>query len=186
MKSIQKYMRTLQLLVFSGLIICLAGCSDDKITVTKKIQYDVSIESPDPAYDWWIQNLVGPERENLVNLIIDGAKQGKWQAYDYFNKAITGQEVRNLFSDSIYTTVVRNEPPYEFYDTLIINNIIKTDIKRIRFLEEWYIDPKSLQFSKKVLGIAPIARRYDSQGIERWQPLFWIYIDDEFLKGLNK
>ena len=30
--------------------------------VTEKIQYDVNIKSPDPDYDWWIQNLPGPQR----------------------------------------------------------------------------------------------------------------------------
>lgn len=119
-------------------------------------------------------------------MIIDGAKEGKWQAYDYFNEPISAADVRNLFSDSIYATMVEKEPPYEFYDTLIVKNILKTDVQRIRFLEEWYINPTTLEFEKKILGLAPIARRLDYQGIERWQPLFWIYIDDNFIKGIEQ
>lgn len=166
-------------------ILFLFSCNDNYEQVTKKIQYDVNIVSPDPEYDWWIQNLVGPDRDKLIDLIVDGAKSGRWQAYDYFNQPITAQEVRNLFADSIYATMVEKEPPYEFYDTLIVKNILKSDIKRLRFMEEWYIDPETLNFKKKILGLAPIAKRLDDQGIIRWQPMFWIYVDDDFLKTID-
>lgn len=176
-------MRKVVIAALVGLILWLAGCKNNYEQITKKIQYDVNIISPDPEYDWWIQNLVGPDREKLVDLIIDGAKEGKWQAYDYFNEPITPAEVRNLFSDSVYLTMIQKDPPYEFYDTLIVNNILNTDIQRLRFLEEWYIDPETLKFDKKILGLAPVAKRKDFQGITRWQPMFWIYVDDEFVKG---
>jgi hypothetical protein len=44
------------------------------------------------------------------------------------------------------------------------------------------MDPETLQMNKKILGIAPIARRMDIMGVERWQPLFWVYTDEEFSK----
>ncbi len=167
-------------------IFILFGCVNSNYeTITKKIQYDVNIVSPDPEYDWWIQNLVGPEREKFVDLIVDGARSGKWQAYDYFNNPITVEEVNAVFSDTMAVTMMSKEPPYEVYDTLIINNILKSDIKRIRFLEEWYVNPESLEFEKKILGIAPIAQRLDFNGIVRWQPLFWIYINEDFITKLK-
>ena len=162
------------------------GCENNKNEViTKKIQYDVNIKSPDPEYDWWIQNLVGPEREHLVNLIVDGAKDGKWQAYDYFNDPIDKFEVRTIFSDTMLISMMKSEPPYELFDTMVIHNILPEDILRLRFMEEWSINPDNLAFSKKIIGIAPVASRLDFNGIERWQPLFWIYTDDEFIKGLK-
>ncbi|MAE09204.1 MAG: hypothetical protein CL661_10650 [Bacteroidetes bacterium] len=162
------------------------ACQHDKNEViTEKIQYDVNIKSPDPEYDWWIQNLVGPQREKLVDLIIDGAKSGKWQAYDYFNNPIDKLEVRDIFSDTMIVTMRKNEPPYDLFDTTIINNILPEDIIRLRFLEEWCIVPENLNFSKKIIGLAPVARRLDFNGIERWQPLFWIYTDDKFIEDLK-
>ncbi len=158
---------------------------DKKEVITEKIQYDVNIKSPDPEYDWWIQNLVGPQRDKLVDLIIDGAKSGKWQAYDYFNNPIDKLEVRDIFSDTLILTMRKNEPPYELFDTTIIYNILPEDIIRIRFMEEWSIDPNNLNFNKKIKGIAPVARRMDLNGIERWQPLFWIYTDEEFITNLK-
>ena len=40
-------------------------------------------------------------------------------------------------------------------------------------------------FSKKIIGIAPIAKRLDFNGIERWQPLFWVYVDESFIKDVS-
>lgn len=179
-------MKQISILLLLSVVIMLVGCQqEDKQVVTKKIQYDVNIKSPSPDYDWWIQNLVGPEREKLVNIIIDGAKAGKWQAYDYFNEPINKIEVANIFSDTTVVTMMREVPPYKVFDTIIINNILKEDVLRLRFLEEWKMDPENLNFEKKVLGIAPIARRFDFNGIERWQPLFWIYTDEDFIAELK-
>ncbi|PIY32820.1 MAG: hypothetical protein COZ08_06365, partial [Bacteroidetes bacterium CG_4_10_14_3_um_filter_42_6] len=75
---------------------------------------------------------------------------------------------------------------YELFDSLVIHTIERDDIQRIRFMEEWTIDPATLQMEKKIYGIAPIARRIDAQGIERWQPLFWLYTDKDFINQLKK
>lgn len=167
-------------------LMTLYACQHDRIEViTEKIQYDVNIKSPDPEYDWWIQNLVGPQREKLVDLIVDGAKSGKWQAYDYFNNPIDKFEVRDIFSDTLIVTMAHNTPPYDLFDTMIIYNILPEDIIRLRFLEEWSVDPENLNFSKKIIGLAPVARRLDFKGVERWQPLFWIYTDEKFIKDLK-
>ncbi len=181
-----------RLLITTGLLtwflIMLAGCQQKKAgdVIANKIQYDVSIVSPDPDYDWWIQNLPGPQREKLVDMIIDGAKSGKFQAYDYFNQPISPQEVASILSDTTFFSVVDENPPYEENDTMVVYNIKRADVMRIRFLEEWIIDPNTLEIEKKVLGIAPIARRIDAMGIERWQPLFWIYTDKDYVKTLKK
>ena len=174
--------------IFVLMLIVLAGCQPRKKgeVIANKIQYDVNIVSPDPDYDWWIQNLPGPQREKLVNMIIDGAKSGKFQAYDYFNQPITPGDVASILSDTTFLSMVDENPPYEEYDTLVVYNIKRADVLRIRFLEEWTIDPNTLQIEKKVLGIAPIARRYDAMGILRWQPLFWIYTDKDYVKTLQK
>ncbi len=173
-------------IVFISFLLVLFGCEqDDKTVITEKIQYDVNIKSPDPEYDWWIQNIVGPDRDRLVELIIDGAKSGKFQAYDYFNNPIDKYEVRAILADTMAVTMIRKVPPYESYDTMIVYNILPDDVLRLRFMEEWKINSKNLEFEKKILGLAPIARRLDFQGIERWQPLFWIYTNEDFIKKLK-
>ncbi|NQU32589.1 MAG: hypothetical protein HQ521_05080 [Bacteroidetes bacterium] len=172
---------------FIAFILTMYGCQqNNNEIITEKIQYDVNIKSPDPEYDWWIQNLVGPQRDKLVSTIIDGAKSGKFKAYDYFNNPIDKFEVEAIFSDTMIVTMMRENPPYELFDTAIIYNILPEDIIRLRFLEEWSMDPQNLHFEKKIMGLAPVARRFDFNGIERWQPLFWIYTDNEFIDELKK
>ena len=179
-------MRNVFFLIIILIMLVQISCQNNKNEViTKKIQYDVNIKSPNPEYDWWIQNLVGPERENLVNIIIEGAKAGKWQAYDYFNNPIDKNEVRSIFSDTMVVSMMKTDPPYELFDSVVIYTVHPSDIIRIRFMEEWSINPNNLAFNKKVVGIAPVASRLDFNGIERWQPLFWIYTDEDFIKGFK-
>lgn len=179
-------MKTRNILLFAVLLIIGSSCVQDNLKlITEKIQYDVNIKSPDPEYDWWIQNLVGPERENLVDIILDGALEGKFQAYDYFYQPITPDEVRGLFADTLMLTFRQLEPPYELFDSVVIQTIERADIQRLRFMEEWKMNPDNLDFEKKIYGLAPVARRVDSQGTVRWQPLFWIYTDEEFVTKLN-
>lgn len=175
------------LLFTISVILFFVGCQQqDKEIITEKIQYDVNIKSPDPDYDWWIQNLPGPQREKFVNQIIDGAMSGKYKAFDYYNHQISATDVKMIMSDTISYTLMDEEPPYDVKDTMVISNILREDVIRIRFLEEWRMDPNTLQVEKKVLGIAPIARRSDLMGMERWQPLFWIYTDKKFIEELEK
>jgi len=174
--------------IFISLLLLLAitSCQDGKKEViAEKIQYDVNIKSPDPDYDWWIQNLPGPAREKLVEVLLTGATSGKFQAYDYYNNPISPADVLSILSDTTVVRLTHVEPPYESYDSVIIYNIVPEDILRIRFLEEWKMNPEDLSFEKKIVGIAPVARRV-VMNMERWQPLFWIYPDKEFAKQLNK
>ena len=175
------------LLPLAAFLILMAGCrSEKKEVIAQKIQYDVSIKSPDPEYDWWIQNLPGPQREKLVDMIVDGALSGKFKAYDYYYSPLTPKDVGYILSDTAYYILVDEEPPYAERDTMVVTNIPRADILRIRFLEEWYVDPETLQTDKKVLGIAPIAKIIDVTGTERWQPLFWIFVDKQFTEELEK
>lgn len=174
------------LLMMAMLFLIMACRQSENEVVANKIQYDVNIKSPDADYDWWIQNLPGPQREMLVDMIISGAKSGKFRAYDYFNQPITPAKVAEILSDTTLVSIVDENPPYKETDTMMVYNIRRNDILRIRFLEEWTIDPATLKITKRVLGIAPVARRYDATGTELWQPLFWIYTDKDYIKQLNK
>lgn len=171
----------LAIVFISSLFSCM---QQKKEIVTERIQYDVNIKSPDPDYDWWIQNLPGPQREKLVENIMNGALDGTFQAYDYFNNPISSADVASILSDTTVIRLTQVEPPYESYDSTIIYNILMDDILRIRFLEEWWMNPEDLSFEKKIVGIAPVARRV-VMDMERWQPLFWIYTDEEYEENLN-
>lgn len=173
------------ILLLLVVLILGSSCQDKKEIIAERIQYDVNIKSPDPDYDWWIQNLPGPQRERFVDLLIDEVVAGKLNVYDYFYSPLTVQEVASILSDTTFYTIIDEDPPYSERDTMSVYTITKEDIQRVRFLEQWLVDPNSLSTEKKVLGLAPIAKRYDSNGNERWQPLFWIIVDKDFEKELG-
>ncbi|MBE0650549.1 MAG: hypothetical protein IH595_06880 [Bacteroidales bacterium] len=172
------------ILVF-GILLTSCQNRQEKV-ITKKIQYDVPIKSPNSDYDWWIENISGPQRENLVQMILKGALDGKYQAYDYFYKPITKEKVSQILFDTIHREITDKTPPYELKDTIIINQITWKNIEKLRFMEEWDIDQKDLSFRKKVVGISPVARITDASGNVRWQPLFWIFPDKNYLKKMNQ
>lgn len=169
------------------LLIFLGACQNhQEKAVTRKIQYDVTIKSPNLNYDWWIQNVSGPQREDLVKMILQGALDGKYQAYDYFYKPISRTKVAQILFDTLHREIQEKNPPYRYKDTLIVSRITWKNIEKLRFMEEWSVNPKNLLFIKKVVGIAPVAKITDAGGNVRWQPLFWIFPDKNYLKKMNK
>jgi hypothetical protein len=141
----------------------------------------VDIKSPDPEYDWWVQNIEGSKREMFIRKLIDAAYSGKLRIYNYFNEPLTVEEVRSIGNRTDTVTFQREYPPYDFYDTVIRQQLELRDITRIRFLEEWSMDDKTLEFSKKIVGIAPIIRKYDENGdLRGYMPLFWVYLDESY------
>lgn len=178
-------LKFLIIIIFLG--IFLSACQNQKAkTVTRKIQYDVTIKSPNPNYDWWIQNISGPQREALVKMILEGALDGKYQAYDYFYKPISKAKVAQILFDTIHKEIQEKTPPYSQKDTIIVNHITWKNIERLRFMEEWRVNRKNLSFIKKVVGIAPVATITDATGNVRWQPLFWIFPDKNYLRKMEK
>lgn len=169
-------LNTLILLLFLFQILISCSQKKEKIVITKKIQYDVNIKNVNSNYDLWIENIGQSERYAFIQKILDAANNGTITSYDYFNKPLSLNELKKLGVDSIYKTLTRAYPPYEEFDTLIINRINIRDINKIRFLEEWQMNEENFVFEKRVIGIAPVIDKYDSQGnLLGKQPLFWIY-----------
>lgn len=184
----RKYL--LPLIFFAGIIpvlLLFSSCHDrNEEVITKRIQYDVNIKSIHPDYDWWIQNLVGPQREKLVKTILQGAVSGKYKAYDYFYNPLDKKAVSSILTDTLILKVREPEPPYALKDSIVVTHIRTGDIRRLRFLEEWRVDPETMQFTKMIKGIAPVARRIDAEGKIRWQPLFWIFPNAKTARNLRQ
>ena len=153
--------------------------------ITQKIQYDVSIKSPDTSYDPWIQNIDESQRLKFVSNLLNAAYEGRIQAYDYFNQPISIEQLKSIGVDSAYRTLIRSTPPYAEYDTLIVSKIEMKEIVKIRFLEEWYMDEQNLTFKKVIIGIAPVVDKFDEEGnFIGLFPMFWIY--PQGLEALKK
>jgi hypothetical protein len=169
------------LVLFLFLAWIVAGCeeSNDGEILATKIQYDVPISSENPQLDWWINNLEGSRRDPFAKRLLEAAESGEIQVYDYFNDALSVEEILSLKYDTVYQTLKRNVAPYDEYDTVIYYEISYRDITKIRFLEEWRWDPGSLEIEKKVLGIAPVTM-IEYEGQEYNRPLYWIYLEEGY------
>jgi len=166
-------------------VLVFFSCTNEENTnlelITERIQYDVIIKTPDIELDWWVQNIEGIKREALIKMIIDRAYEGKVQTYDFQNRAMSNEEVKNIGKRQDTLLMPSVEPPYE--DSLVvINESLKiNDITKLRFIEEWSIDKNTLQIEKKVLGMALLKEDFDQDGEMRgYKPVFWIYFDKRY------
>ena len=155
---------------------------DDKVVLTELIQYDVFIKNPDQEQEWFVQNIEGRYREKFVKRILDAALSGEYRLYHYFfNTQLTPEQIEATFNKTDSVTLQRENAPYDWYDTIMVNILDAEDITKVRFLEEWYIDEDKLDIEKKIVGIAPLMENYNEVGEFRgYAPLFWIYLDDKY------
>ncbi len=156
--------------------------SSKKVLITKRIQYDVFIKNTDSLKDWWMDNIEQTDREKFARMIIDKISSSKIKLYDFpFNTLLKDEDRKNILHPLKTVTLKRNKPPYDSYDTTIIQPLTPDKIIKIRFLEEWTLDPDAFELNKNVLGIAPITETYGPDGAFRgYTPLFWIYFDEHY------
>ncbi len=166
---------------------CQKGENTGKTQVTKRIQYDVTIRNTDSDMDWWVQNIEGSNREKLLKDIMLQVTDGKVKAYDFLTcKPYSADEIKGMMKRVDSISVERATPPYDLVDTVIVSEVRLSDITRLRFLEEWSMNEKTLAFSKKVAGICPmLERRTDSGELRGYKPLFWVFFDDKYPEELQ-
>lgn len=166
-----------------GLIIsCNKPAAESGELVTKRIQYDVFIVSPDPEFDWWVQNIEGSGRETFVKNILSGASSGKVKVFDFFTyKPLAAEDIKNILRRVDTIALENPDPPHELRDTVLVKEIGTHDISKVRFMEEWYMNKESLVFSKKVIGICPLVEVFTENGdFKGNKPLFWVFFDDRY------
>jgi hypothetical protein len=165
------------ILMIASLVSC--SVSANKEVLTSKIQYDVPINNNDHRLDWWVNNMEGSKRDPFVKRIMEAAESGDVKAFDYFSSPLSPEQVKSVGTDTIYQTLLRTYPPYEEYDTVIHKIVTYRDIVKIRFMEEWRWNPKSLEMEKKVVAIGPVIQ-LEYEGGSYSQLLYWISVDKSF------
>lgn len=171
-------MKKLALPLFLIVTLFLSGaCNRKRGTIlTERIQYDVTIISPERDLEWWVQNLESNKREILVKTLIDAASDGEHKIYDVVtNEELTPQEIAERSKRKQLLTMQREYPPYEEYDTLVVNDIELSDISKVRFLEEWYLNEETGMVTKEVIAMCPMLESYTETGELRGHlPLYWV------------
>lgn len=123
-------------------------------------------------------------RYNLVNLFLEGIKDGKLTAYDAknddeFKIPMTYEQVKNEFGATTRTKKVRNVDTGELVDRLVTGEIRSEEVKQFMVKEEWYFDKQTSSLNVRIIGICPIQEFYrdedvNQESVQRRQ-VFWIY-----------
>lgn len=126
-------------------------------------------------------------RNNLVNLLIQGIKDGKLTAYDAknddeFKVPMTFEQVKEAFGATTRTRKVRNVDTGELEDRSVVGEIRSEEVKQFMVKEEWYFDKQSSTMNVRIIGICPIQEFYrdddvNQENVQRRQ-VFWIYFPE--------
>jgi gliding motility associated protien GldN len=123
-------------------------------------------------------------RYSLVNLLIQGIKDGKLTAYDAkyddeFKVPMTFEQVKEAFGATTRTRKVRDVDTGELVDRVVTAEIRPEEVKEFMIKEEWYFDKQSSTLNVRVIGICPIQEFYRDEDANQEQvqrrPVFWIY-----------
>ena len=135
------------------------------------------------------QPLYFPTREvegrlNLVNLFVEGIKNGKLTAYDAknddeFKVPMTYEQVKEAFGATTRTQKIRDVDTGELKEKPITGEIRSDEVKQFMVKEEWYFDKQSSTMNVRVIGICPIREFYRDADVNQESvvqtQLFWIY-----------
>ncbi len=123
-------------------------------------------------------------RYNLINLLLEGIKNGKLTAYDAknddeFKVPMTYDQVKEAFGATTRTRKVRNVDTGELVDKVVPGEIRVEEVKQIMLKEEWYFDKQTSTMNVRIIGICPIREYYrdddpNQESVQR-QQVFWIY-----------
>lgn len=126
-------------------------------------------------------------RFNLVNLMIQGIKDGKLTAYDAknddeFKVPMTFEQVKEAFGATTRTRKVRNVDTGELQDKVVTAEIRSEEVKQFMVKEEWYFDKQTSTMNVRVIGVCPIQEFYrdedtNQEQVQRRQ-VFWIYFPE--------
>lgn len=123
-------------------------------------------------------------KNNLVNMFINGIKDGKLTAYDAknddeFKVPMTYEQVKEAFGATARTIKVRNVDTGEMQDKPVVGEIRAEEIKQIMLKEEWYFDKQTSTLNVRIIGICPIREYYRDEDKNQETVIrtkvFWIY-----------
>ena len=126
-------------------------------------------------------------RTNLVNLLIQGIKDGKLTAYDArnddeFKVPMTYDQVKEAFGATTRTRKVRDVDTGELVDKVVAGEIRSEEVKQFMVKEEWFFDKQTSTMNVRVIGLCPIREYYrdedtNQEAVQR-QQVFWIYFPE--------
>jgi gliding motility associated protien GldN len=123
-------------------------------------------------------------KSNLVNMFLNGIKDGKLTAYDAknddeFKVPMTYEQVKDAFGATAKTIKVRNVDTGDIIEKPVTGEIRAEEIKQIMLKEEWYFDKGTSTLNVRIIGICPIREYYRDEDVNQETVIrtkvFWIY-----------
>lgn len=122
-------------------------------------------------------------RVNLINLLLDGIKNGQLTPYDArvdddFKVPMTYEQVKEAFGAKATQEEKIDFDTGERTTVTIQGEIRPNEIKQYMVKEEWYFDKQTSTLNVRIIGICPIrefVRENDTSGEVQRQLVFWIY-----------
>jgi len=113
-------------------------------------------------------------RSKFINSIYAQIFSQKADAMDYeTGKKLSLEEIRKRTGERIETVKVSDYDDNEMWKEMVVKREFKDFIYQINsviFIEEWYIDEKTLRIKKVVKGIVPVRWYYDQEDFEQINP----------------
>ena len=172
-------MRTIS---FVFLLFLAFSCSEDKNNndnlLAENIEYWVEIG--DPVTEEYDQNwLEKATRKSFLEDLLAKVKNRELTAYYYMPDTLIQLEDENLdlIFGSTDTSYFENE--FGKVEPVAINNELDLDaIVKLKFIEQWFFNKKTNEFTKKVKAICPMVEVYKNEKeILGYKGLFWIYLN---------
>jgi gliding motility associated protien GldN len=109
------------------------------------------------------------DRKSLIDVLLTATKEGTLTAYDFMNDEfilpITMKDVEVRGGARVDTQrLMRADPPYDEYDTVIAKDFNYDDVIAYRVKEEWYFDKQRSVMEVRIIGIAPLIYAKDEAG----------------------
>ncbi len=137
----------------------------------------------------WPKSESTNDRENLLDIILHGIKEGGLTAYDAdellqdeFAKPYTRQEIETMIAGRMDTKMIKiPDPPYEIPKPYLKGELKRDDVFAYELKEDWYFDKQRSEMKVRIIGICPISFVRDDAGDLKpgeKKKLFWIYFPE--------
>lgn len=110
----------------------------------------------------------------LTNAILHGQLQAYSTVDDKFTTPLSSSEVRDMIVKRETVETIDVETGLSSYQT-VENELNWETVFRFRIKEIWWMDAKTGQLQRRILGIAPLIEVTSCCGPTLERPLFWVY-----------
>lgn len=122
-------------------------------------------------------------RYSLINLLLQGIKDGKLTAYDArsddeFKNPINYEQVKEAFGATTRTKMIKDIDTGELKQTNVAGEIRSEQVKQFLIKEDWYFDKQSSTMNVRIIGICPIQEYYRDEDANQenvmHRKVFWV------------